>query len=178
MKKNRRFLAILFALGIAVSTTAGCGSQNNNEPSAEVKELYEPLVEKLCDAKETADLDAFLSLFGAMRSLMETVVTQDILDQTLNGYKESCGENPSLEYEITETTPSSSDEIKRYQTNIELFGETGKIQRAYDLSVKVTVNGDNGSSDYTMDLSVGEVLSSDGTNKDWIIVEFDDTLLK
>lgn len=177
MRRNRRFLAMILAFVMAVLMMTGCGAQNNGS-SEDVKKLYEPLIEKLCDSKETADLEEFLSLFGAMESLMSSVVTQEVLDQTLQGYKESCGENPKLEFEITESTPSSSSEIKIYQDNIKMFGETGNIQRAYDLKVKVNVKGDSGSSEYEMTLSVGEVMASDGKDKNWILVDFDDTLLK
>lgn len=177
MRKNRKFFAILLAVGMTVSAITGCGS-SNDASSADVKTLYEPLIDNLCDSKENADLEEFLGLFGSMKSLMESVVTQDILDQTLAGYKESCGENIQLSYEITAEESATSDEIKNYQSNIEMFGETGIIQRAYDLTVQVNVKGDSGSSEYAMTLSVGEVMPQGGGNSSWIIVNFDDTLLK
>lgn len=159
------------SLGVAVAllglSLVACGKGLGKEVSG-----YEKTVKTLCDAKVDADLDEFMTLFGSMESLMREVVTQEVLDKTKNNYAEACGDNMSAKYEITDEQKVSDEDVSGFQSTIAMFGETGEIEEAYNLEVDVTVKGDKGDYDYEMSISVGKV------NNDWIIVNFNDTLLK
>ena len=103
---------------------------------------------------------------------MNGKVTQEVLDNTKNTYQESCGDKMTYSYEIKDEKQVSDDDKSSYQDTIEMFGETGTISEAYDVTVDVTVKGKKGSYDYEMNLSLGKV------GDKWMIVNFNDTLLK
>ena len=168
-KKIRKISSVLL-MAVMVFSLAACGSSKTEKVKKSDK--YGGIIDTLCESKVNADVDEFMTMFGSMQSLMEQVVTQEVLDNTKNTYQESCGDKMTYSYEIKDEKQVSDDDKSSYQDTIEMFGETGTISEAYDVTVDVTVKGKKGSYDYEMNLSLGKV------GDKWMIVNFNDTLLK
>jgi len=176
MKKLKKIIAVVLAATMCVSMAA-CGAKSNSVKK-EKEEIskdysdYNNAINVLCDSKVNGDLEQFMTLFGNMESLMRSVVTQEVIDETKANYTNACGDNINVEWNITDKKEANEEEIAEYQDTVELFGEEGTIEEAIDLTVDVNAKGDKGSYSYEMTCSVGKV------NGKWLICNFNDTLLK
>lgn len=171
MKLFKKISAVVMVVVMSLMLVA-CGSSKSDSDKSKTSTKYGGVIDKLCDAKINADVEEFMGLFGSMESLMRDVVTQEVLDQTKATYEETCGDDLEVSYKVKEETKATDDDISSYEETIALFGEEGDISEAYDLTIDATVKGSKGDYDYEMALSVGKV------NDEWIIVNFNDTLLK
>lgn len=181
MNKYRKIIVVALSVVMCLSLAAcekKSSSVNDEKTSDAAEEIskdftdYKNVISVLCDAKVKADLDEFMLLFGDMEELMASVVTQDILDETKQNYTSKCGDNIKIEWDITSEEKASDEDIASYQDTISMFGENGKIEEAIDLVVEVKAKGDDGTYEYELTVSVGKI---DG---EWLLVNFDDTLLK
>lgn len=170
MRLFKKLTAAVVLAAMSLSLVA-CGGSKESEKE-DVK--YGGVIDKLCESKINADIDTFMTLYGSMGDLMESVVSQEVLDETKKTYADACGDNLKVSYEIEEETEATEEDLKGYEETLTLLGSETDLKKAYDLVVDVTVTGSKGSYDYEMILSVGEE-AEDG---EWIIVNFDDTLLK
>lgn len=169
MKLFKKITAVLLIMTMGL-TLAACG--NSKSESKKESDKYDGIIDILCESKINADMDKFMSVFGSMENLMREVVTQDVLDQTKATYEESCGENLKVSYEFKEEKKVDGEKISNYEDTVSLFGDASKLSEAYDLTVDVKVKGSKGDYDYEMTVSVGK------TGDKWMVVNFDDTLLK
>lgn len=172
MKLLKKILVVTMAAAMCFSTAA-CAKKSGTtkELNTDLKD-YDNVINVLCYSKVNADLDKFMLLFGDMESLMASVVTQEVLDDTKSNYTDKCGDDVDYSYEITSEEKSTEEEVAEYQDTVSLFGEKGTIKEAKDLEVKVTATGKDGKYEYEMTVSVGKI---DG---EWMIVNFNDTLLQ
>lgn len=169
MKLLKKLTTIFLVLAIGMSLV-GCGDSKSAKNKEDEK--YDGIIGTLCNSKVDADLEKFMSLFGSMEQIMRDVVTQEILDKTQDVYKEECGDNMEVTYKIKEEEKVNDENISNYEDTLEMFGEREEISEAFDLTVDVTVKGKKGTYDYEMSLSIGNVKGK------WVIVNFNDTLLK
>ena len=169
MKLLKKLTTIFLVLAIGMSL-AGCDVLKSSK--SKEAEKYDGIIDTLCNSKVEADLDKFMSLFGSMEELMRNVVNQEVLDKTQNAYKEECGDNMEVTYKIKEEEKVDNEGISNYEDTLEMLGEGEEISEAFDLTVDVSVKGKKGTYDYEMTLSIGNVKGK------WIIVNFNDTLLK
>lgn len=170
MNLFKKITAVLLVMAM-VFTLSACG--NSKSGGNKESDKYGGVIDVLCEAKINADLDKFMSVFGSMETLMREVVTQDILEQTKATYEESCGDNLKVSYEFKEENKVDSEKISDYEDTVSMFGDKSKLSEAYDLTVDVKVKGGKGDYDYEMTLSVGKT-----EDNKWMVVNFDDTLLK
>lgn len=135
---------------------------------------YEKTIDALCESKEKEDVKQFLSLFGGLESLMSSVVTEDVFAEVTDIYKDSCGDDFKITYEISKSEKMDKDALAEKNDTFSALGSSGseKLTQGYELEIQETAKGSKGKLEKTMNLSVGEA------NGTWYIVNFDNTLLK
>lgn len=199
MKKKVILLGVVWML--SASAFVGCGKDNetdkgsntkteetdakteksdSNSDNADTKtqdgaelSTYQEVLDVLCESKINNDVDAFLDLFDYMRGMMKSVVTEDDYFSTIaKGYKETCGDNITWNYEITGAVKADDEDIASYQDTITTFGSSAEIGEAYNITATVHLKGDAGTKDYDLEVAVGKV------GDKWQIVNFGETLLQ
>ncbi len=161
--KLKKMMVTMAAVAGTMCLFAGCAGASGKD--------YEEPVVKLCEAKENADLEEMLSLFGGMSEFIGGQVTQDVMDDVKAVYEGRVGDNLKITYKVDEATQLEEEDLEETAGMYAMFDEDAEITDGYDLEITETAKGSEGTYTNEMELSVGCI---DG---EWYIINFDSNML-
>ena len=142
---SKKLIAII-AICIIVIVILICRAILNKNPvDTSENEDYKLPVEYYYSGIQNRDFETFLKAYPEFMQI-DSMITAEDLNNYYEQYKDECGENISMSYEIDEAVAYSAEELQELVNEINTMYKTDvNFTEAYKVNVKTTYSGDENS---------------------------------